>query len=139
MPSDGDRQGRGTQAAEARDASALAAAPSALAGGRTPEDLETLLEDALLLADPEAVAALFDPGAVLIAGDDRLARGGAMIAHHALATWQGERSYVASPRRVAQAQDIALIAAERSLNVLRRSRDGIWRYAIVMVFADEKE
>jgi hypothetical protein len=30
-----------------------------------------------------------------------------------------------------QARDIALIVAERGINVVRRGADGVWRYAIV--------
>jgi hypothetical protein len=101
------------------------------AGAQTPEELEVLLEDTLLLRDEEALAALFEDGAVLFAGNERAARGGEAIAGLALATWEGSRSYVAEPQAVVQARDIALIVGERGINVLRRDRDGIWRYAIV--------
>ena len=37
------------------------------AGARTPEELETLLEDAFVLHDPQALAELFQPGALLAA------------------------------------------------------------------------
>ena len=37
-------------------------------GARTPEELETLLEDAFLLRDNAALVQLFEPTAVLIAG-----------------------------------------------------------------------
>ena len=37
-----------------------------MAGARTPEELETLLEDAVMLHDPQALAHLFKPGAMLI-------------------------------------------------------------------------
>jgi hypothetical protein len=102
------------------------------AGARTPEELETLFEDALLVCDHAALAALFETGAVLVAGDARPARGGAEIARLALATWVSERTYVADPRRVMQARDIALVVAERGINVVRRGHDGAWRYAIVL-------
>jgi hypothetical protein len=50
------------------------------AGARTPEELETLLEDAFVLHDPQALAQLFHPGATLVT--DRLpeARGRRQIA-----------------------------------------------------------
>ena len=38
------------------------------AGGRTPEELETLLEDALLMRDAEALTPLFEDASVLVAG-----------------------------------------------------------------------
>lgn len=102
-----------------------------LAAARTPEELEVLLEDALLLRDFGALAALFEDGAVLVAEGERSARGGKTIARLALATWQGGHSYVAKPQRVIQARDIALVIVEQGLNVMRRSNDGIWHYAII--------
>ncbi len=106
-------------------------------GARTPEELETLLEDALVVGDRAALAALFEAGAVLIAGDERPARGGEAIARLALATWAGDHTYVADPRRVMQARDIALIIAEQGINVVRRGRDGAWRYTIVRLFVED--
>lgn len=107
------------------------------AGARTPEELEALLEDALVLRDGEALAELFEAGAVLVAGGERPARGGEAIVRVALATWAGDRTYVADPRRVVQARDLALIVAERSVNVVRRDSDGAWRYAIVLLAVDD--
>jgi hypothetical protein len=100
---------------------------------RTPEELETLFEDSLLVRDPLALVELFDPGSVLVTGEQRTARGGAEIAQLALATWHGRAAYVADPRRVVQARDVALIVADRAINVARRGNDGCWRYAIVLV------
>ena len=108
-----------------------------VAGARTPEELETLFEDAQVLRDGEALAALFEEGAVLVAGEERLARGGEAIARLALATWAGDHSYVADPRRVMQARDLALIVAEGGINVVRRGSDGAWRYAIVLLSVDD--
>jgi len=101
------------------------------AGARTPEELETLLEDTLMIGDCEALALLFEEGAVLVVGDGRSARGREEIAHLALVTWSGDRAYVADPRGVVQAREIALIVAEHGINVVRRGHDGVWRYAIV--------
>jgi ketosteroid isomerase-like protein len=102
----------------------------------TPEELETLLEDTLMVGDVRALADLFDEGALLVTGDAPVVRGNVEIARMAPAIWHGERSYVADPRQVRQAQDIALIIAEGSINVARRDRDGAWRYAIVLLAAD---
>jgi hypothetical protein len=102
-----------------------------LASARTPEELEVLLEDALLLRDQRLLAALFEDGAVLVAEGERSARGGKAMARLALATWQGSHSYVAKPQCVIQARDLALVIAEQGLNVMRRSSDGIWHYAII--------
>jgi hypothetical protein len=98
-------------------------------GARTPEELETLLEDYLVIGDGDALAALFEESAVLIAGNTRPARGGEGIARFALARWDG---YVADPQCIAQTRDLALIVAPRAINVARRGRDGGWRYAIVL-------
>jgi hypothetical protein len=105
-------------------------------GARTPEELEALLEDALVVRDGAALAALFEAGAILVAGTGPPARGGA-LARAALALWAGERTYVADPRRVVQARDLALVAAEGGIHVARRGRDGTWRYAMVVVSRDD--
>ena len=101
------------------------------AGARTPEELETLLEDTLLLRDHQALAELFEFDAVLHVGDERSARGGEAIARLALVTWEGDHSYVADPQLVMQARDIALIISRWGINVVHRSSGGTWRYAIV--------
>jgi hypothetical protein len=98
---------------------------------QTPEELETLFEDTLMLRDHQALAELFEDGAVLVIGNERSARGGEAIARLALVTWAGGQTYVANPQYVMQARDIALIVCERGINVVRRSRCGTWRYAIV--------
>jgi hypothetical protein len=45
-------------------------------GARTPEELETLLEDAFVIRDGEAPAQLFADGAVLAPGDGSREAGG---------------------------------------------------------------
>lgn len=106
-------------------------------GARTPEELETLFEDAFVTRDREALTQLFEDGAVLIA-DDRLqeARGGDEIARFATSMWERERMYVADPRRILQAHDTALVIADRGINVARRGSDGAWRYAIALLSPD---
>ncbi len=111
-------------------------------GAETPEELETLLEDAFVTRDREALAALFDEEAVFAAADRRRhARGGEDIARFAEAMWQAERTFVAEPRQVVQAGRTALLVAAHSINVARRRRDGTWRYAISLLSLehDEKE
>jgi hypothetical protein len=106
-------------------------------GARTPEELETLFEDALVIRDRQALLDLFAEGAVLLAGDDRSGRGGEAIARLALSVWDDDRAYVADPRRIVQARDVALVVAEGGINVARRGRDGCWRYAIVVLAAED--
>lgn len=106
-------------------------------GARTPEELETLFEDAFVVRDRDALAQLFEDGAVLAAdGGHQEARGAAQIARFATAMWERERTYLADPRRVLQARDTALVVAARAVNVLRRGGDGTWRYAITLLDID---
>lgn len=108
-----------------------------ISGARTPEELETLFEDALVTRDRAALAELFEAGAVLVAGDAQPARGGEEIARLALATWAGDHPYVPDPRRILQARDLSLIVAEQGITVVRRGSEGAWRYAIVFLALDD--
>ena len=104
----------------------------------TPEELETLLEDAFVLRDREAVAQLFDARGVLVAGDSSTeARGTEQIAHLATTMWGRDRIYLAAPRRVVQARNTTLVVAEAAINVLRRGGDGSWRYVISLLDHDD--
>jgi hypothetical protein len=109
------------------------AADQATTGARSPEELELLFEDALLLRDGALLAALFAEGAVLAADGGPPGRGGAAITELALALWPGDPPYVADPRRIVQARDLALIVAEQAISVARRGCDGSWRYVIAIV------
>jgi hypothetical protein len=105
--------------------------PSAFGGARTPEELETLLEDAFVLRDQAALAGLFENAALLVPGQGlRDGRGREEIARVAGAMWELEGRYFANPRRVLQVGSTALVLAERAVNVARRGHDGSWRYAI---------
>jgi hypothetical protein len=108
------------------------------AGARTPEELETLLEDAFVLHDRQALVQLFHPGAILVAGG-RLpeARGRRQIARAATQLWDAQRLYLADPRRILQARDTALVLAGHAINVVRRDDDGFWRYAISLLDLDQ--
>ncbi len=107
-------------------------------GAQTPEELETLFEDALVIRDRVALAELFEVGAVLVADDGRRsARGREEIARLAAQMWECGHGYVADPRRVLQARDTALVVAEGGINVLRRGGDGAWRYAIALLTPDD--
>jgi hypothetical protein len=102
-------------------------------GARSPEELETLLEDTLMIGDGETLAGLFEDGAVLVWGNGLMARGVPEIVSVALDARHGFRAYVADPRRILQARDIALIVADQGINVMRRGHDGAWRYAIAVL------
>jgi hypothetical protein len=106
-------------------------------GARTPEDLETLLEDTFVLGNGEAIAKLFEDCAVLVAHDGtREAHGREEIARLARRMCQGNRSYLAEPRRIVQAGNTALIMTQHGANVVRRGTDGAWRYAIALLSQD---
>jgi hypothetical protein len=106
-------------------------------GASTPEELESLLEDAFVMGDHEALVALFERGAVLAAGGASDARGGREIAQSTAAMCGRGYRYLADPRRVLQARDTALVVAERGLGVMRLGRDRRWRYAISLLNVDE--
>ena len=107
------------------------------AGASTPEELETLLEDAFVVCDRAAVAALFVRGAVMIAIPGAIeARGREAIAVCASTLWAGEQTYVAAPHHVIQARDTGLVVSERGINVMRRASDRSWRYAISLLRTD---
>jgi hypothetical protein len=103
-------------------------------GARTPEELETVLEDAFVLHDPHALARLFEPGAMLVVdGELPEARGRRQIARVAAQLWDAERLYLADLRRVLQARDTALVLTGHAINVVRRTDHGSWRYAISLL------
>src|SRR5262245_45440846 len=97
-------------------------------GASTPEELDTLFEDAFVVRDPDAVTGLFEDGGVLATPGE--ARRGPAIGPFAAALWEREVGYVSGAGRVLQAHDTALLVSERSISVLRRAPDGHWRYAI---------
>jgi hypothetical protein len=104
------------------------------AGGQKPEELETLLDDALLMRDAEALAQLFEDVGVLVAGrGPRQIRGPGEIAEAAGELWQHQPGYLAGPRRVLQARDTALLLGDGVINVARRGPDGSWKYAITVL------
>jgi hypothetical protein len=104
------------------------------AGARTPEELETLLEDAFVLRDPRALGRLFQPGAMLVAGGGLPdARGHQQITRLATRLWRLDRSYLADPRRILQVGDTALVLGGHATNVVCRTGDGSWRYSIAFL------
>src|SRR5262249_30062996 len=101
------------------------------AGGETPEELETLLEDAFLLRDAEAVARLFEDGSLLVTGEGAQQVGGReAILRAASRLCKDGCGYLADPRRVLQTRDTALLIGEGVIHVARRGQDGLWRFAI---------
>ncbi len=99
------------------------------AGAGTPEELETLLEDAFVLRDLTALSTLFEEGAVLVTG------GRPEFARPAATMWSVVETYVSEPRSIVQAGPIALLLGPRTASVLRRDADRSWRYAITVLGA----
>src|SRR5919112_2239878 len=106
-------------------------------GAQSPEELETLFEDAFVMRDHEAVGELFDAGAVMAAGASGHARGGEEIGRLVAELWGRGRVYLADATRVLQARDTALVVAHRGIHVVRRGHDGAWRYVISLLALDE--
>jgi hypothetical protein len=108
-------------------------------GGQTPEELETLLEDALLLGDACTVAALFHPGGMLVMGGAPPLRGRGPIRAAAAALCQHHPGYLAEPRRVLQIRDVALLIGPDVINLARQGDDRTWRYEICVLLADRPD
>lgn len=99
-------------------------------GAASPEELELLLEDAILLGDGEAIDNLFTSGGTLAAGGLLpVGRGREML--DVLLSWneRGPR-YLGSSTRIIQARRTALIVGHDAISVARRAHDGSWRFAI---------
>ena len=120
------------------------------AGGRSPEELVTQLEDAFIVRDAGVLADLFDERAALSPPDSDVdMRGGEQIASFAAAHWEADHRYLAEVRRVVQAGDMAAVVVDwsltahataggtnhhgRGVDVLRRGSDGAWRYLISLL------
>jgi ketosteroid isomerase-like protein len=105
-------------------------------GARTPEELETLLEDAFVMQDTGALAELFLAEAVL--ASRREEAHGERIAALAARMWASKHRFMAEPRRVVQAGDTALVVADSTIGVARRAPDRRWRYAIELLDVDSR-
>jgi hypothetical protein len=93
----------------------------------SPEELETLLEDALLLHDDEAVAALFEDRGVLVAGP------GYVRGRRHAAELLSQHDYVASVRSVTVVRDVAVVVGEHTVNISCRGSDRSWRLAAAIL------
>ena len=109
------------------------------AGARTPEELDSLFEDAFVTRDAGALPLVFADGAVVAGDGAPEARGANEIGRLVATLWMSGRTYVAEPRRVVQARDTALVIGERGINVARRDAGGRWRYAIAFLSLETSE
>jgi hypothetical protein len=102
----------------------------------TPEELETLFEDALLVRDGATLDTLFEVDAIFVAGSSPAIRGREAIARRTLALWGVGQTYIADPQHILQTRTLALVVAERSIAVMRCGSDDAWRYAIALFTLD---
>ena len=103
---------------------------------RTPDELDPLLEDAFVLRDRRAVAALFESDALLVEATAGQAHGGGEIASWATDMWKRGWTYVAAKPCVLQAGDTALVLTPDGIAVARRHDHCAWRYAIAFLSVD---
>ena len=68
----------------------------------------------------------------------REARGGVEIGRFARTLWEADRTYVAEPCQVIQARGTALVLGRGGVSVVRRGRDGEWRYAIALLVSTHR-
>jgi hypothetical protein len=95
---------------------------------QSPEELEILLEDAIVLQDDAAVAALFEDGGVLV-DKSGCVNGCKRIAH--LLSQQG---YLASPSSVTVVSNVAIVVGPQTVNVSCRDTGG-WRLVAAILTA----
>ena len=96
----------------------------------SPEELETLLEDACLVGDLEAMADLFEGDAVLGYADrSRPVMGRGDVAELIKDLREDGVSYLARRSTVVQSGSLALIINGAAVHVVRRSSNG-WHYLI---------
>lgn len=93
----------------------------------SPEELDTLLEDALLMGDGAAVSALF-------AGSEALVAAAGCVRHSTEAVeLLSEHGYLASPSVVRVGSGIALAIGERAVAVSGRGAAGRWQLLAVVL------
>jgi len=95
----------------------------------SPEELEILLEDALVLQDDAAVAALFAEGGVLVEGSGCV-RGRNQVAH-----LLAKQHYLAAPCSVTVVNNIAIVVGRHTVNVSCRDPGAGWRLVAAIVTA----
>jgi hypothetical protein len=108
-----------------------------VSGGRTPEELETLLEDAVLMDDADAAARLFEPYGLLFAEGTACELVSREGIRRAAAGWLFRDGYLGTARHVLQAGDTALLLGADVVSVVRRREDGSWKYVICFLAAGQ--
>ncbi len=96
---------------------------------QSPEELELLLEDALVLQDDAAVAALFEEGGVLV-DRSRCVRGRSQVAY-----LLAQQDYLAAPCSVTVVKNVAIVVGPQTVNVSCRDPGGGWRLVAAILAA----
>jgi Domain of unknown function (DUF4440) len=110
-----------------------------IAGARSPEELDPLLEDAFVLRDRAVTGLLFDDRAVLAEAGGPEVRGGRAIGRALDALWARDVTYVARPRRIVRTGATALVVAGSGIHVLHRDGGGTWRSTISLLDLDTSD
>ncbi len=114
---------------------------------RSPEELGRLFVAAMNSGNLEAIMALYEPGASMASAPGRVVTGAAAIRRVVAEHLAGKPKITATPKLLAQAGDIALVATAwhmtgtggdgkplningQAAEVCRRQQDGTWRYVI---------
>jgi hypothetical protein len=98
----------------------------------SPEELETLLEDALLLQDHEAVTALFEDRGVVVSGP------GCVSGRTQAAGLLAGRDFVASSGTATVIRGVAVVVGEHAVNLSRRGPDGQWRLVAAILIHPQR-
>ncbi|MDQ1626517.1 MAG: hypothetical protein QOI54_261 [Actinomycetota bacterium] len=94
----------------------------------SPEELEILLEDALILHDAAAVAALFEDRGILVTVP------GSVVGPAQVANALEEHTFVASPHSATLVGDIAVVVGDHhTVNISCRGTDRRWRLVVAIV------
>jgi hypothetical protein len=93
----------------------------------SPEELEILLEDALIMHDAAAVAALFEDRGVLVTVP------GSVVGPAQAAIALEEHTFVASPHSATLVGDIAVVVGDHTVNISSRGTDRRWRLVVAIV------
>jgi uncharacterized protein (TIGR02246 family) len=116
-------------------------------GARTPEDVDREFAVALNSGNIDALVALYEPDASLTAQPGSTVKGHAAIREALSGLISAKPHITLTPRVVTQAGDVALVSAQwqlaltgadgkptsmsgKSVEVIRRQRDGNWLFAM---------
>jgi hypothetical protein len=108
-------------------------------GARTPEELELLLEDAIVVQDRGMLRGLFEDGAALVLARGRpVVSGPPRIAELLVRLGSEGGGFVAEVGQVVRSRNLALVVSADAVSVVRRDERGVWRYIILCLTRDRR-